>query len=106
MFTITRESDVSYLQVRFASGPETIATCRTWLPTHGSADTLAHCHEWNFMTPALLSRKSESIVQWLEAVRQERIDQRRNRDASLCSGTSRHRFAVMNSRKDATVPYM
>tara|TARA_R110002096_G_scaffold66682_3_gene162244 strand:- start:8251 stop:8574 length:324 start_codon:yes stop_codon:yes gene_type:complete len=107
MFSITRDSGVSFLRVHFNNGPETIAVCKTdWLPAHGIAETLAHCHEWSFLSPALLTGKAESIVQWLEAVRLERIEQRRNRDISARSRVSRNQFALMNGRKDAVVPCM
>lgn len=103
MFSIRREACVSFLMVH----SETIAMCKTdWLPAHGNAETLAHCHEWSFLSPKLLSGKTESVTQWLEAVRADRIERRRNRDISARSGVSRNRFRLMNGRKDAVVPYM
>ena len=103
MFSIRREACVSFLMVH----SETIAMCNSdWLPAQGNADTLAHCHEWSFLSPTVLSGKAELVAQWLDAVRSERIEQRRNRDISARSGVSRHRFRLMNGRKDAVVPYM
>jgi hypothetical protein len=107
MFLIERENNVSFLRIQWHGSVETIAYCRTeWLPVSGEPDTLAHCHDWNFMERPLLSAKGEAIVQWLEATRRERIELRRDRGTVLRSCVSKNRSALMNSRKDATVPYM
>lgn len=107
MFIIEREKHVSFLKIQWLNSIETIGYCRTeWLPVDGSPECLAHCHEWHFMERPLLSAKGESVCQWLEAVRWERIDRRRSQHAYNASRGPICEKAYWTSRIGEPIPYM